>query len=506
MSAGESSTSGAIESTSGAPTTGPMTTVASTGDPVEAVQYARGMRLTRVTANQGVQTDLVRDGLELPAEELAVRLIARRTTVLRADWLLHAGFAPREIIGRLTIWTPEGDTRVDDFKTMVAGPSNDGDLFTTFSWQLPAELVVPGLQYRIEAIEPDPALASGEVSDPPPILPLPGRGTLVVHDQPMEMQVVIVPLQHEFNGMTCTPEITDADLDAMRVQLEMHNPVERAVLTLHEPYPYTETIGGIENGFVPILMKLGELRAKEKPAANIYYYGLITSCDGYPPGLLGQAYGIPDEPIEKFAFQRIATGRYAGSGKAAAETFVHEIGHTQGRYHVRCSGGEAGTDANYPHSNGRIGVWGYGIHDTQMRSPTGFRDYMTYCPFAWVSDYGWEKTFDTIAALSSWGDAGAPADGVPIVVGAVLPGGQTHFYTTRGAVPRSGRAKGTEVVFAAPGGEFRAAASVLPIPDSDSLAVVAELPAAADAMSQLEVIAAGKPLAKVPAAQIVRLH
>ena len=29
----------------------------------------------------------------------------------------------------------------------------------------------------------------------------------------------------------------------------------------------------------------------------------------------------------------------------AESTFVHEIGHTQGRYHVLCSGGEAGADA-----------------------------------------------------------------------------------------------------------------------------------------------------------------
>lgn len=504
----EASSGGANEASTGATTTGPTTTGTSTGEPEAAVQYARGLRLTRVTANQGVQVELVRDGLELPVEELAARLIARRTTVLRADWLLHAEFTPREITGRLTIWTPEGETRVDEFTTMVAGPSNDGDLFTTFSWQLPAELVVPGLQYRIEAIEPDPAQATGEVSEPPPVLPLPGRGTLAVHDQPMELKVVVVPLQHEFNGMTCTPEIGEADLAAMRQSLEMHNPVERAVLTLHEPYPYTETIGGADGGFVPILMALGELRAKEKPADNVYYYGLITSCDSYPPGLLGQAYGIPDAPTPNFAFQRIATGRYLGSGAAAAETFVHEIGHTQGRFHIRCSGGEAGIDPNYPHPNGRIGTWGYGIHDTAMRSPTGYRDYMTYCPQSWVSDYGWELTFETIKALTSWETQGPAVDAEvgPIVVGAVMPGGRTKFYTTRGAVPRTGRAPDTVVEFAAPGGTLRAPASVLPIPDSDSLAVVAALPAGADAMSQLAVIAAGETLATVPAAQVVRLH
>lgn len=512
----ETGTTTAGATTTGTPTTGAPTTttaatteaVTTTGDEVEAVEYARGLRLVRATINQGVQVEIVRDGVEVPAGELEARLLRGRKAVMRADWLLHADFVPREITGRLTLWTPDGETRVDTFTTLVAGPSNDGDLFTTFSWELPAELVGPGLQYRIEAIEPDPSLATGEISDPPPILPLQGRGTLTVQDQAMEIKVVLLPIQHVIDGMTCTPTITDADVEAMRIALEQHNPIERAVMSVGAPLEYTATIGGAEDGFVSILNAVSERRAADKPADNVYYYGLIESCDAYPPGLLGQAFGIPELPTPGYAYQRLAVGRYQASGAAAAETFVHELGHSQGRYHIRCSGGEAGADPDYPYPNGRIGVWGYGIHDTAMRSPTSFRDYMSYCSQSWVSGFGWEMTFDIIAALTSWDAEGAPgpsdAEVGPILVGTLTPGGRARWYTTIGAVPQGGRSAETFVNFTVAGASVRAPAAMLPIPDSDALSVVAALPSGT--IKKLSFETGGKIVAEAEVDQIAQLH
>ena len=50
----------------------------------------------------------------------------------------------------------------------------------------------------------------------------------------MELKVELVPVQHVFAGMTCTPTITDADVQAMKVWLEQHNPIERAVVMASE--------------------------------------------------------------------------------------------------------------------------------------------------------------------------------------------------------------------------------------------------------------------------------
>ncbi|MBK9756563.1 MAG: hypothetical protein IPO88_24305 [Nannocystis sp.] len=500
-------TTAAPTTTAEPPTTSDTpTTAASTGEAPEPPAIARGIRLTRVTATQGVQTEIVRDGLELPPEDYAVALISRRKTVLRADWSLHASFVPRELLARLTLYTPEGETHVDEYKALVEGPSNDGDFTRTFRWQLPAELVRPGMEYRIEAFEADPEAASGEVSDPPPILPLAGRGKLVVEDNPMVIKVELIPVKHVFDGMTCMPTITDDDVLDMQKWMEQHNAVERAELTVAEPMEYTESIGTAEEGFVPVLTALGIHRAKVKPAANVYWYGLLQSCDAYPIGLLGQAYGIPEAPTVGLAFQRIATGRYLGSGADARDTFVHEVGHSQGRYHIRCSGGEAGTDPDYPHPNGRIGVWGYGIHDTQLRSPTGYRDYMTYCDNSFVSDYGWDLTYGFIKELSSWDMAGAPAEDAPLLVGTLHSDGSATWWTTRGSAPQRGRSSDTRVEFAIAGETITLPASVGEIPDSSAQVVAAPLPPRWAEVDALRLVVAGQLRHASPRAAVRELH
>ena len=501
-------TTGGPDDTSTSTTPTSSADASTTGEPPPPLEIAHGIRLTRATATQGVQTEIVRDGLEVPGDEYSVALISRRKTVLRADWSLHASFTPRELLGRLTVWTPEGDTHVDEFTTMVDGPSNDGDLRKTFAWQLPPELVRPGMQYRIEAFEVDPALATGDISDPPPILPLPGRGTLVVEDNPMKIKVLLVPIKHVFEGDTCMPEIFDADVKAMRRWMEQHNALELADVSVGEPMEYTDSIGTAEDGFVSILTALGIRRAADKPPDNLYYYGLITSCDSYPPGLLGQAYAITDDKTPEFAFQRIATGRYQGSGELAKETFVHEVGHSQGRFHVRCSGGEAGTDDNYPYPNGRIGVWGYGIHDTQLRSPTGFRDYMSYCDNSFVSDYGWDLTYAYIKELSSW-DAAAPppaADAGPLLLGTVYSDGSSQWWTSRGSVPRAGRDPATQVEFTGPGASEALPASFSPIPHSNAHAVAVRLPARWSAVTGVQLRVVGTPRAAAPRSAVRELH
>jgi hypothetical protein len=177
--------------------------------------------------------------------------------------------------------------------------------------------------------------------------------------------------------------------------------------------------------------------------AQVYYYGLMDSCDGFPGGLLGQALGIPDAPddvddVPTAAGARVSSGRWFGGGVASAETFVHEVGHSQSRYHVRCTGGEGGPDLEYPHLGGRIGAWGFGIYDFALRGPTAGRDYMTYCTNAWVSDYGWELTYEVISLLTEYGataDQSAPVGG-PVLVG-VLDGGYEAWWIETSPAPKA---------------------------------------------------------------------
>lgn len=468
-----SSTSGAQASSSTAPDPDSSSDAASSSGPAPVVlEYARGLRLTRLVANQGMQIDLTVDGIDVDPAEYPVRFVSGRRTLVRAFWSLHAEFTPREIIGRLVVTYPDGSEHVDERPAMVEGDSIDNG--PSFQWLLEPGLVRPGMRMRAWALEPDPVAATGDVSDPPPILTYGGAVELPLVDAPLEIEVVLIPVLHQLDDCEQAPVPTDDDVRAMAQQLEQNNAVQQALVSVGEPMPYAEPIGGQDMGFSPILGALAMRRAADAPPPNVYYYGVIDSCDGFPSGLLGQALGIPDAPVPELANQRVSTGRWQGSGAAAAETFVHEVGHSQGRRHITCSGGEGGPELDYPHDNGRIGNWGFGIHDLQLRPPTKARDYMTYCANEFVSDYGWEQTLDVIEILTGWNDRdGAPPPG-RVLMGIVHEDGTALWWTAGGGAgtPSAEAA----MVWTIEGVEHTVAVARQPLPDGPGTLVTSALP------------------------------
>lgn len=473
------------------------------GEPAQEPEFARDIRLQRLTVNQATQVELVVDGVEIEPEDYNTRVISGRRALVRGFWSLHANFEPRDIMGRLTITYDDGTELEQDFVQFVDGESSDGAGASSFQWLLEPEAIVPGMRYRARLFEMPDSDAPGELSEPPPVVPLAGPGSLELYDVPLELRVVLVPVQHEFDGCTQMPDITDADVEAMRIALEQNNPVQTATFEIREPMIYTETIGD-SGGFSPVLAALARARAADNPDPSVYYYGLLDPCDGYPPGLGGQAIAIAGPPTMENGQQRISTGRWNNSGAAAAETFVHEVGHTQGRRHVRCSGGEAGIDAAYPHAGGRIGVWGFGIYDFELRTPTGGRDYMTYCSNEWVSDYSWEQTLDVIEVLTSFDQAdSAPSDSV-VLAGMVHEDGTTEWWTQPGHVDAS-TAMGT-ARFETPSGPIETVARIRPLPHGyNARTIEVPLTAASRAMTSVEVSAPGSSF-RVGADQILTIR
>lgn len=477
-----------VESSSGSPPADTSSTASadessssSSGAPVDVLEYARGVRLTRLVANQGMQIDLTVDGLDVDPADYPVRFITGRRTLVRAFWSLHAEFTPRELVGRLEITYPDGTVRVDDRVAMVAGVSEDNG--PSFQWLLEPGDVRPGMRLRTFALEPDPSVATGELSDPPPLLPYGGAVELPLVDAAFEMEVVLVPVLHQLDGCEQVPVPTEEDVLAMTHDLEQNNALQHANVTVGEPMLYTDPIGNQDMGFSPVLAALAIRRDQDAPPDNVYYYGLLDSCDGFPGGLLGQALGIP-EALPELANQRVATGRWQGSGAAAAETFTHEVGHSQGRRHITCSGGEGGPELDYPHDNGRIGNWGFGIHDFELRPPTKARDYMTYCANAFVSDYGWEKTLDVIETVTGWGDADVAPPDTRVLMGIVHDDGRAVWWTARGTVPAEEHAAvGARVVWTIEGLEHTTAVRQDVLPDAPGIVVTAALPEFASSAS-----------------------
>ncbi len=457
--------------------------------------HAGGIRLNQLLVNQAVEVEVVAGNEVRAGESYSVKLLADRPMMVRATFSAHHEFEPRELLGQLTIRYPEGelddegeplDELVLDSLVEVTGDSDPTRLTGTFAWYVERQYVRPGMRLRVDAYEPEP-LAEGESEpDPDPEAPpaeridapaLPWAQSdvaLEIATDPMRMKVVLVPIEHQLGDCVAKAEVDDADVVAMQRDLEENNPVQSTEFSVREPMIYTDPIGEQDKGFSPILSQLAQLRDADGAAPNVYYYGLVATCDGYPGGLAGQAFGIPSAPDPEQAYQHVAAGRWVGEGSAAAETFVHELGHLIGRYHVRCSGSEAGVDQGYPHPGGVTGVWGFGIYDSTLHSPAGSRDYMTYCANEWVSDYGYNHAWEFIQAYTAL-EGAAVELGDEILVGTVYADGTSEFWTTRGKV--TGERDGAHFVTWDVQGELVVVeAGVADQPDGDAWVVTAALP------------------------------
>ncbi|MGB1275641.1 MAG: hypothetical protein ACPG77_07815, partial [Nannocystaceae bacterium] len=264
-----------------------------------------------------------------------------------------------------------------------------------------------------------------------PMLPVDGGLAPVgIEDSYMVMKVGLIPVKHEIDGRNCadTPEVNEDLVNWMRDQLYMQNPVDSIEIEVQDPITYQ----GSMKSFSPLLSQLSQLRTERDTPPETYLYGLVKPCDGGADGVGGQAFGIPQNVTKGSAYQRVSMGRLYTSISSTAETFVHEVGHCQGRFHIACNGTEAGTDQTYPYDGGDIGGYGFGILNWTVHPPSN-HDYMTYCGNTWVSDWGWNKVFPVIQTLSSWDfeDEAAPEMGT-LLVGALYPDGTEDWWTTPG--------------------------------------------------------------------------
>ncbi|MBV1858525.1 MAG: zinc-dependent metalloprotease, partial [Nannocystaceae bacterium] len=175
---------------------------------------------------------------------------------------------------------------------------------------------------------------------------------------------------------------------------------------------------------------------------QVYYYGLFDNCGACIGGgggcTLGVANGIPGDSMGE-AGARVAIGaQFLSSNEVGIETFVHEIGHNQGRRHIFCpNANAAGTDPSYPYEDGKTTGWGFGVRDFQLRNGNTHFDYMSYCNPTWVSDWQWKETFARIQTLSSWegADMQDAMDGRYVLMGSVnTETGEASWWTDRGWV------------------------------------------------------------------------
>ncbi len=377
---------------------------------------ATGIQITEVTVDQGVRVPVARNGELVGPTERNQAILKDRAAAIRAFYEVDPGYTARTIYGVLTV--VQSDGRESTYESFVNTSEMECDLPYTydcrysspsggFIWRVFPEDMQPGTQYRIEMLETSPG-HENDVSDKSHIFPIDGGSMQIgIEDQYMKMRVVLVPIYHDVGDCAPAPEIgeefgvdyrgeprTVASFFGER--LLAHNPLDEVEIIVHDVVNYS---GDMTTG-APLGM-LQQLRFSENAPPGYFYYGVGRPCQGSPDfGGIAQLGG----PTMSEAGSRVGWGVYYSSEGSTADTFVHEIGHEQGRSHIACNGMEGGPDPSYPdHPEGDTLSFGVDVIKEPMsiKSPSA-HDYMTYCGSTWVSEWAWAKVYPWIEEISSW--------------------------------------------------------------------------------------------------------
>jgi hypothetical protein len=461
------------------------------GDVDEDV-FARGIRADDIYINQGVEVPVVMGGEWIGPLDRVSPIVRERTTMIRVPWVYEDGWEPREIEARLIIDSNAHEESLVVKQTkLIDKEAYPGDLDRNFAWVVPGEEIVAGMELRVELYEVDESYADLPEPEPPPVSPAGGSELLGIEEFPAELKVVLVPVDYtNTNGNCKTLPIPDeAQLEKFRQYLFERNGVQNVQLRIHDtPIVREGTLSNLDAFFMP----LQQYRIMDGAEPNEYYFALVDACAGGVGGAGGIAAGLPP-PTKMAAPGRVCVGLWLdNSPNFSYETFVHEIGHTQGRPHTYCPGGGAdGPDPNFPDPDGKIGTWGFGIETFVLRSPTSQFDYMSYCNPTWVSGWNWVKTLEQIRILTSWDYE----DGVPepdplsaeneILVGVLHQDGTEQWWTTFGGINEGAVDPDSSIRYETSEGTIDVAAT-REVLDDGTIYVTAPMPMGMDAVAGIE--------------------
>ncbi len=421
-----------------------------TGTPLEELgPLALGIDIVEVEANQGTAVLIGQAGEWVGAEGRNAYMIRDRDTLIRLQHTVGDGWVPREIVGILHVQDAQGvelEPRVRRF--MVEGNSDPKNLATEFYFSILAAEAKPGARYWVELREASPDFDAGAAVQGIATTP-PDYGQVGYEQTTLEMKVLLVPIEYTYIDPPTTAIVTESDLQQVTDDLLQTNPLQKVTVTVRDSVEYTQQITNLGQ----LLSPMASLRSADAAEPNLYYHALVDVRGPAVNMVAGIAQLAGSD--KSSAQSRVAATVWYKPGEAmspagSSGTIVHEVGHNQGFSHVFCSAAStpaAGPDPNYPHDDGKIGVFGFGIRNFRLFTPTAAHDYMTYCGNAWVSDWTWNKAYDRIRELTSWdyeGSIGEPPQQQPLLVGTLFADGSEQWWAMLGPAPSADQISGEQ--------------------------------------------------------------
>lgn len=384
-----------------------------------------------VEINQGTRVDVAVDGVAIDPEARTSALYTGRDAWLGVHVEVSEDWAPRSLEARLSLatefesWTLSQTRFVSTSADAEASVRVQDDPEGSFWFVLDAAAgqTDPGLRYAVELFEADgtPLAAAGSE----------GFEQAGFEAKTMGVELVVVPVRYAENE----PGLDGGVLDDLLDGFYERNPITELEVTVHEPVEFDGNL--FELGL--LLPWLGELRASEGAAPQVYYHALIDVGEptlGGLRGIAGIAGDQPGDDVDRVA----ATVLWSGNPGLSTVTFTHEMGHAQGLVHVECPGAAPdGVDGSYPHADGLIGARGVGLLRADIFAADGAYDYMSYCAPRWVSDFTWGRCAERIELLSSWPESPPPSAGLGerVLMGLITPQGRERWWWMPSAGPSS---------------------------------------------------------------------
>jgi hypothetical protein len=280
-----------------------------------------------------------------------LKLVSSKTAFVRA-WIVRTGTVSGTVPAIAEV--REGGSVIETVNLTVPPtiPTVATPAVTPTEWAtgfIPAARVRPGMEVVVRV---DPANAhreSDEANNSLSTQPTVGRAN--------QLNLTHVPIVQSGLTGVVPPTIAAYLLDRW--------PVANIDERTRAPYTFSGALTGTtSSAWSTLLSNLTQARTNDGSSRNYYGWARVS----YRSGVAGIG----------------TVGRGVSAGRDdSLDTAAHELGHNFGRNHAPC--GVSG-DANYPHANARIGVWGVDRQGS-YKDPARLADLMSYCDPTWVSDY-----------------------------------------------------------------------------------------------------------------------